>query len=298
MLERTAYETIRKVIRERYKDHSPFSMIRIGDGESVIFEWPRNRDSEELKRHMRMWFGVESLSDTEMKWLRRRLIEACRGALILGIPTEKQRELHKRYEISYSWMTRLNGQKRVFRNESYIVDAAIHRLLHLSGDLVSITRGSRFIGLVGCRRAAGQVHKVIKPEIIYEYVIPSEISDGCLSGRTENQWLPDRYDLLRKCISVPFRGACFLVAGGVMGKLICQDIVKKGGSALDIGSVMDGWAGRVSREYFGRYDEDTYTLEASERCSEMDDRGRLDRLIEVLKERERYPESFYIEEGM
>ena len=52
-----------------------------------------------------------------------------------------------------------------------------------------------------------------------------------------------RFLELRETLAVPFRGAVFVVGAGAPGKIYCQWIKERGGIALDIGSICDGWAG-------------------------------------------------------
>lgn len=48
-------------------------------------------------------------------------------------------------------------------------------------------------------------------------------------------------------IEIPFRGACFVVAGGLLGKIYCERIRELGGIALDIGALADAWMGHDTR---------------------------------------------------
>ena len=46
---------------------------------------------------------------------------------------------------------------------------------------------------------------------------------------------------------VDFPGMLFLVGAGLFGKLYCAEIKRQGGIALDLGSLLDAWAGVGSR---------------------------------------------------
>ena len=48
-------------------------------------------------------------------------------------------------------------------------------------------------------------------------------------------------------LEVPYRGAVFLVAGGLLGKIYCHRIRELGGIALDIGALADAWVGINTR---------------------------------------------------
>lgn len=48
-------------------------------------------------------------------------------------------------------------------------------------------------------------------------------------------------------LEVPKRGAVFLVAAGLLGKVYCHRIHRLGGIAIDVGSVVDAWMGFGTR---------------------------------------------------
>ncbi len=60
---------------------------------------------------------------------------------------------------------------------------------------------------------------------------------------------PDLYEKLVAGIKVPRPGALFLVGAGFCGKLYADAIKRKGGIAVDVGSLFDLWAGRFTRPY-------------------------------------------------
>ena len=81
------------------------------------------------------------------------------------------------------------------------------------------------------------------------HVIPGETRLVSLHGRRRPQesHFPERYEQLMREIAVPHRGAVFLVAGGLLGKIYCDRIKQLGGIALDVGSVVDAWMGYNTR---------------------------------------------------
>ena len=143
-MRRRSYSDVRQILFSAIEDNRPGSLIRIGDGESVILGYRPNHPSKDLASHLRLWFGDYLPSTDQLLILRDRLRVACRSALILGIPTLRQVKLHERYQVSYQCLEQLLHRRR---NVS-LTDAAIHRFLHLSGDLLACLRGSPFIGVV------------------------------------------------------------------------------------------------------------------------------------------------------
>lgn len=58
---------------------------------------------------------------------------------------------------------------------------------------------------------------------------------------------PEHYDALIAGLRVPEPGAVFLIAGGLLGKIYCDVVRRRGGIAIDIGSVADAWTGFSTR---------------------------------------------------
>ena len=63
-------------------------------------------------------------------------------------------------------------------------------------------------------------------------------------------WLDQNGFLKDLRFQPPYRGAPYLVGAGLMGKLICDQIRRAGGFAIDVGSIFDGWVENNSRSYF------------------------------------------------
>lgn len=292
--DRVSYEAVRRIIGDYIQRKKPMSLVRIGDGESVILDWPRSTDSEDLKEHLRLWFGSVELHRSTLKWLNRRLIRACSRARILGIPTPRQVSLHPRYCVSYRHLNILYKQGALKKGE--ICDAAIHRLLHLSGDLISFLSRTDFIGIISSRYVATQVQEAMNPRILAHYQIPGEHRKENDSRGLEWQWIPGGYNEIRQRIIIPYKGAVFLVGGGLMGKLLCDDIYRKGGIALDIGSVFDGWIQNDSRAYFKNYSDGMYSLSYASEQARSNEDARLASLKETLIAYERHPESLKVVE--
>ena len=119
--------------------------------------------------------------------------------------------------------------------------AAVHRFLHLSGDLLACLRGSPFIGVVSSQPISGLVSRYFMPDELFVKRVPGEHSiDLTEPSSSSMEWM-DQYGFLKDFrVSPPYRGAPYLVGAGLMGKLICDQIRRSGGFAIDVGSIFDG----------------------------------------------------------
>lgn len=61
---------------------------------------------------------------------------------------------------------------------------------------------------------------------------------------------PDFYQkVLLDIMNLQLRGKLCLVGAGLAGKVYCSKIASRGGVAIDVGSMMDAWAGKKARKY-------------------------------------------------
>ena len=291
---RVSYEVTRQVISDAICNREPCSLVRIGDGESVILDWPNTAETPELKAHLKMWLGTDQVDNKTLAWLKKRLVKACRNALILGVPTRRQVGLHARYRSSYDCLEALFTRSAIKGDR--ICDAAVHRLLQLSGDLAAMLHKAEFLGLITSHNVAADVQRYLEPRLLCFYRIPTENSDPEKNAKQDFQWLPNGYREIRRALHVPHRGSTFLVGGGLMGKLICDDIRRKGGIAIDIGSIFDGWARKATRAYFNKYPSNMYTLDFCSSQASSDNATRMRFLVDNLNAFEGFPDSLKITE--
>ena len=80
-----------------------------------------------------------------------------------------------------------------------------------------------------------------------------------------------------------------------MGKLICDQIRRAGGFAIDIGSVLDGWVDNNSRSYFSNYPPGTYQLGHALPLASLVSGQRLKRFLQLAAANEAFPESFFLQ---
>lgn len=289
---RQPYSCVSSHLADALRDRKPFSLLRIGDGESVILRYEQGHDDPDLEAHLRLWFGDQLPTRRQLARIRRQLNGACRKATVLGLPTQRQCELHPRYRTSFEALEQLLNP----RSQPIITDAAVHRFLHLSGDLLNCLRKSPFLGLITCRSIVDEVVDCFQPRQLVLHIVPPEQSDN-LGSRVAGScsWFPDGWSHLANVVRPPLRGAPYLVGAGLMGKLICELIRQRGGIAIDIGSVFDGWDAVRSRAYFDRYPPESYRLTHQETLANYSGQERLNHLKSLLDQHEAAPTSFRIE---
>jgi len=235
---------VKRMIQEAIKNKSPFSMIRLRDGEGRILAYPDLINRKELSRSLNVWFGHDGFSDDNVEQIKIRLIKSIQQADLVGIATPEMVKEILPYTILGYALTRFN---LLATKESSITSATIHQLMQLKNIYADILSNLDFCGLVSSRNLSENLQKRFNIKEVKCWLVPGEHKyPGELNNRPH---YPEIFYELIDNISVPYIGAVFLVGAGVLGKIYCDVIKSKGGIALDIGSILDAWAEVPSRAF-------------------------------------------------
>ncbi len=110
-----------------------------------------------------------------------------------------------------------------------------------------------FVGIISSRDIEERMKRVFGIGEVRQYKVRSE---PWFPNNVPMRHYPERFNELRETLEVPYAGALFLVGAGVFGKMYCDWIKRRGGVAVDAGSLFDAWAG------FGRVISRTSRLDA------------------------------------
>ena len=242
-------------LKQAISDKTPFSLVRFGDGEGRILGYPEVFDLTALNNQVLSYqFGdgifkalkeeyPENSIENAVLDLKAMLIDSMCTADIIGLPSW----LHFRSDVTQDNIDGLIGQAACLKSfykyqtipNKYICDHYIfHQFQYLSlfDELLSELN---FIGLVSHTDITNNLEDIfsIKSSAFYEIPGHKTFMD------TGGLHFPYVYKDIIKSIEVAFEGAVFLVAAGYLAKVYCAAIKQKGGIAIDIGSVFDGWTG-------------------------------------------------------
>jgi hypothetical protein len=252
--DRVPIEAVVDTILDHLESGRAFSAIRLGDGEGAAMDAPLEGESE-LATSQSVWWGGQQLGQADLDHIANALRIACEQADILGLPSSFQFGAHPRYRRVFNALTKWNWP----RAEQMLVDANLHWYLQLSGTMAPILRHRRVVGVIGCRDLADAIQNIFHVGEVRTWMIRGETQFP--GDVTEPHW-PGGFDRVMKTLSVAYPGQLFLVGAGVLGKLYCQRIKTLGGVALDVGSVLDGWAAVESRVRFGLHQQ-MFRIEAA-----------------------------------
>lgn len=248
------------------RERRGFSMIRLGDGEGAFCRIS-SEDEERyrnLYRHCRedrarVWFNGEiDLITSGFTETAFGIRQAMYDADVLGLPYRSWVE----HEYKFCGPTgvtclvnalRLAKVPTVDRGQSWTTQQ-IHAELLQSNLLEQLIREHKNLSLISCMSEAPLALKnAFALDRVDFYKIPGEKAHLHLLGHDagEGRHFPDRFKDLMHELNRPLHGELFLVAGGILGKMYCSRIKKSGGVALDVGSVIDAWMGRMTRPNYG-----------------------------------------------
>ena len=218
------------------------SMIGLGDGEGAILGHENPAMAAMLSRCVQIWPGPQSLSGDEMAVLRAGLDEAIAGADIIGLPRPRQLALPDRGMAYQAAIARVEARSAARR--ALLSDACLHVYLQYSGAIGWILAGLDRVTVIGCRDVAPLLTAAFGIGEVRSWLVRGE---AAFPGPITQPHWPDGFDQMLRRLEQVEAGDVVLVGAGVFGKIYCDRIRRRGGIALDLGSVLDGWAGVESR---------------------------------------------------
>lgn len=243
------YDNLKEIIQTSLRMMDPLSVIRYGDGESMVLRGGADADFV----FNRQLGGANALEQSEIKY---HLIDAYQRADIIGLPT--LRHLEGPWKNVLQPLVEHRGSLPIMTcsidyHVDFLQNGAFDELLTGRDELYVITCREDVPEALKKKYGIGKVHAfIIPPELKFElsYSGPRHYPDVF---KAVLNWIGYFGDL---------RGKLCLIGAGVVGKYYNKKFAMAGGVSLDIGCVFDLWAGLKTRGE-GRgagVKEDTYKL--------------------------------------
>jgi hypothetical protein len=238
-----------ELVRSWQKDDRPGAVVRFGEGEGRLL-LAEPDDSESLRvaaNKLARQAGIQADSDAVLR-IKGLVGTAFDQADVVGIRgSDWFSDEHK------EWVARI---ERIFerhvaagRQPAYVSHCLVSSALCEA--LPSLLEREQRISVVSSR----DLEKVLTESYevdVRTYPIPSQYVMRNIDGAYESRlhdvpiW-PEFWTGLRNEIAVREQGEVFLVGAGLFGKELCIHIRELGGIALDLGSCLDGLAGKATR---------------------------------------------------
>ncbi|HEX3652686.1 MAG TPA: tetratricopeptide repeat protein [Rhizomicrobium sp.] len=254
-------------VRERLRTATPFSFIRLGDGEANALHYPlrlaEHFDSDAAERE-KVWWGRTLDSDTRAQ-LATRVRCAIENADAIGVPTRSRLLRDVRLDGGPALARRKSGRglisvmgalEEATANGSLagkiVTSAHVHQDMERWNIYGELFDGVSAVVLVSCHAALPDElmrrfglrtakHVLMPPGDAMLEMQHRALTDNEVPPASLNRALADLGDWPR--------GRMVLIGAGYAGKVIVDEARRRGGVALDLGSIFDGWLGHHTRSY-------------------------------------------------
>ena len=256
-----------RVVRQRLSAGTPFSLIRLGDGEANAFAYGASYAAsftEDAAGREKIWWG-RTLAADQRTLLAKRVRTAIAGADTLGIPTRARVLRDVRLDTGRPLEATRSGRGllAVMEAVTNAADAGLlrNKLLtsaHLHQDLErwnlygELFEGAGDVVLVSCHAGLPEVLQArFGLRVVKHVSMPP--GDAMLEMQhrslTEPEMPPQSLERALEALGDWPRRRLVLVGAGYAGKVIVDEARLRGGVALDLGSIFDRWSGSHTRSY-------------------------------------------------
>lgn len=239
------------LIKAALTNRTPFSCIRLSDGEGYLFPEGKFFDDQDARNRERHWWGVELSND-----MRTRIVLDARQALseadVVGIPSA-YRFIRDHTDRSTTLTQTIQG-RGLLQVLGGVVEA-ISPTAVIAGDKINVSAFSDIAQLILLAEVTRKV--VVVGSVNMEHLPPALLGvrkvESLVIPTHHRTSLNDRYhagaeplpfvygELLGRLDSMSGPGDLVLVAGGIIGKILVGRARQRGAVALDIGSTIDDW---------------------------------------------------------
>jgi len=254
-------EQLDQALLSRLDDGTPFTLLRFGDGEYEVCKHVvgASHNDVEFIDKFRRWFGAERvgrIKHADLMGLGARILEAFKHCTFLGIPSFRE---------AYSYPKWRGVDKFVNKHLPNGITFHFHDVLALWrrwSTLKEILGNREHVDLITCRpRLREKLHdrfpnlEHVGMELLQpEYFLWKRDNSGL--QKYIDAWegaphYPNRYNEICDSLhrQAPLNGRLFLVGAGGLGKIYCEVVRSLGGIAFDLGALLDGWDGLITRPY-------------------------------------------------
>lgn len=245
-------EDVIAAIEHAKRWRQPFSIVRVGNGEARVVGYPDYIPPLWLSRSYTNWFGSRENTNQNAS-IRAELLAAMVASDIVGVPhglgggNDGQWALAHRMLRLYSAMP---ASGRLCRH-------AFHLTALKDRSFERIVGGEEYLTVISPHDIREPLESQFGVKNARWFPIPGQAK--FFRGLDERKHYPDVFMELRQQLNIRVPGEIFLIGAGPLGKVYCHWVKTLGGIALDVGSILDVWAGHATRSGFGDL-LSTYTL--------------------------------------
>ena len=242
------FEQFYTEVKEVFDSPRSWMHVRYGDGEGIVLGYPEGSTEQKARQRWEKWLNPKGMKFFTKKHLADYAIELRATALeadILGIPCLRHMKVNQdwRNVLKYLIKYKAIGEDQKGCCMDCTVDLQRKNLYH------SLLDNKEEIRYISCRNMEKKLMQIFNIKRVVGYHIPPQHLPCKGEVLTNDLHFPDLFNKILSELQTDLSGKIFLVGAGGLGKLYCREIKRNGGTALDIGSLFDGWAGVVTRSY-------------------------------------------------
>lgn len=235
-------------MRNAIKAGRPYMFARYGDGEALVLGFPERTPLHRYKARLDKWFGCAGMSMAQLRTLADNMRDSVVACDLVGIPEKRHHAMDSNWRNVDVYMKRYHllehGQKVCG------MDAVlwIQRRKAIPALLAGVSR----LCCITCRDVRKPLMAAC-PDLkhIEMFYLPPQRRP--LLGRDMANGVkhyPNLYREVPKWLDVLCQpGQVFFIGAGGLGKIYARMVKERGGIAIDVGSLFDGWAGMMSRSH-------------------------------------------------
>lgn len=221
----------------------PISIVRYGDGESIMLNSGSSVAAFRLASEavLRRQIGYDP-TVKHVDEIRQNLIDCYSSADVIGISCHKQK-------VDGHWQKSLAVLKEnVPDHTTNYCDIDLAYQMLEDDSYSRLLQNREVLSYISCRDLDEGFRRKFNIERVLKYTIAPEMK--WTSGYNGDLHYPTQFNRIPRWMQVQseiFPDSLLLVGAGVIGKIYCNWWRDRGGIAMDVGGVMDLWAGRVTR---------------------------------------------------
>lgn len=241
-------------IKDVIKNPRPFMCARFGDGEGIVMGYPENTSQVRAMQRWGKWLGPNSI---DIKEFGKKIRDAVKACDMIGTPCQRHQSVNNDWRNVKQYM---NQYGLIGGRDTFCMDFTVW--LHTKGLMKEVFGSLKKLHCISCRDVGKQLGKLLNLDCVETTILP--LQHRPCTGENKSQFdthYPSAYIILDDMINKinDIKNEIFFVGAGGLGKIYCQWIKERGGIAIDMGSMFDGWDGLVTRSYLK--DIDKYRLD-------------------------------------
>jgi hypothetical protein len=235
-------EELERRIDAAWDRRRTFAMTRLGDAENTVLQYPKFVTEERAQIVFSRVLEDRVYDQAEILNVRRKLIDATKASDLVGM-----------YDSDHEfWMCAIFEEHLEYAGLKGLTTfyPSLHLALQCRGYLAKLLGNATRVTFICGRDVQARVLEHFPHLDLDQITVPTERSFRLAedAARHPEPHYPDAFERVMARIAPEGPQHLFLVGAGFFGNIYCAEVKRRGGFALDIGSVFDYWAHVPTRE--------------------------------------------------